>query len=116
MLLLMNSKNNNAKKDICLAYSQGNKSAYPVNVESMVRYLSLMYNMKKVNNPRNKKGDKNGKNVDESKSEDKDNNNTGTAGAHIGEITTSQDSSALTNRSSIGAYVSDTAKPDVRLA
>ena len=27
MHLLMNSKNNNAKKDLCLAYSQGNKSA-----------------------------------------------------------------------------------------
>ena len=54
MLLLTNSKKKNAKKNLCLAYSQGNKLAYPVNVESMARYLLLMYNIKSVNNPCNK--------------------------------------------------------------
>ena len=39
MPLLLNSKNDNAKKDLCLAYSQGNKTAYPFNLESMARYL-----------------------------------------------------------------------------
>ena len=52
MLLLMNSKNNNAKKDLCLAYSQGNKLAYSLNVESIAR----VYNIKSVNNPYNKRG------------------------------------------------------------
>ena len=42
MLLLMNSKNNNAKKDLHLAYSQGNKLAYPLNLESIARYLLLI--------------------------------------------------------------------------
>ena len=61
MLLLLNSKNYNAKKDLRLAYSQRSKTAYPLNLESMARYLSSMYSMKSTNNPRNKKGDKNGK-------------------------------------------------------
>ena len=86
MLLFMNSKNNNAKKDLCLAYSQGNKFVYPLDVRSMVRYLLLMYNIKSVNNHCDKKGDKNGKKGDEPKSEYKDNNNQGIAGAHIGKI------------------------------
>ena len=34
MLLLMNSKNDNTKKDLCLLYSHGNKSAYPVSAEA----------------------------------------------------------------------------------
>ena len=93
----MNLKNDNTQKDLLLAYSQGNIIAYPVNAESMARYLSLMYNIKNINNPRDKKGDKNGKKGDESKSEDKDNNKIGTAGAHVGGITTPQDSSAPSN-------------------
>ena len=56
MLFLMNSKNDNAKKDLCLPYAQGNRSAYPVTVESMARFLSSQYNIKTVNNPCNKKG------------------------------------------------------------
>ena len=56
MLLLLNSKNDNAKKDLSLAYKQGNKTAYPLNLESMVRYLSSMYSIKSANNPRHKKG------------------------------------------------------------
>ena len=47
-----------------------------------------MYTIKSVNNPRDKKGDKNGKKDDETKSENKDNNITGTTGAHVGETTT----------------------------
>ena len=64
-------------------HTQGNHSAYPENVESMARFLSLQYNIKTVNNPRDKKGDKNGKKGDETKSEDKNNSNTGTTGAYV---------------------------------
>ena len=42
MLLLMNSKNDKAKKDLRLSYSQGNKSSYPVSAEAMARYLSTI--------------------------------------------------------------------------
>ena len=82
----------------------------------MARYLLLQYNIKNVNNPWDKKGDKNRRKGNKSKSEDEDNNNTGTAGAHVGEITTPQDSSTPSNGSSIGAHVSDVVKPDIRLA
>ena len=43
MLYLMNLKNKNAKKDLCLAYSQGNNTTYPTNIESAARYLSTQY-------------------------------------------------------------------------
>ena len=49
MLLLMNSKNDNAKKDLRLLYSQGNKSAYAVSAEAM----STQDSNKAPNNPRN---------------------------------------------------------------
>ena len=84
----MNSKNNNAKKDLPLAYSQGNKVAYPLNLESMARYLSSMHSIKSAIDPCDQKGDKNGKKGDEPKSEDKENDNTGTPDAHVGETTT----------------------------
>ena len=34
-LYLMNSKNKQAKKDLSLAYSQGNMTAYSTNIEAM---------------------------------------------------------------------------------
>ena len=40
ILLLLNLKKDNAKKDLRLAHSQGNKAAYPLNLESVARYLS----------------------------------------------------------------------------
>ena len=39
----MNSKKDNAKKDLCLAYSQGNKTAYSLSIEAMARYMSTQY-------------------------------------------------------------------------
>ena len=39
MLLSMNSKNDAAKKDLRLFYSQGNKKAYPETAEAMTRCL-----------------------------------------------------------------------------
>ena len=46
MPLLMNSKNDNAKKDLCLAYSHGNKSACPLTAKTMARYMSKQYHNK----------------------------------------------------------------------
>ena len=104
MLPLMNLKNYNAKKDLRFAYSQGNISAYPLDIESMARYLLLMYNIKNVNNPRNKKGNKNWKKGDEPKSEDKDNNNTSTTG--WGNYNVSRFNCSYSSKgSSIGAHV-----------
>ena len=40
MLLLLKSNNDNAKKDLCLLHSQGNKSAYSPTAKVMARYLS----------------------------------------------------------------------------
>ena len=77
------------------------------------RFLSLQYNIKTVNKLRNKEGDKNRKKGDETKSEDKDNSNTGTAGVHVGETTTPQDASTPSNGSSIGAHISNVTEPVV---
>ena len=113
MFSLMNLKNKIAKKDLRLAFAQGTHSAYPEIIESMARFLSSKYNIKTANNHCYKVGDKNGKKGYETKSEDKDNNNTGTTGVHVGETTTPQDSSKPSDRSSIGAHISDVTKPDV---
>ena len=43
MLFLMNSKNEIAKKDLRLAYSQGTNTVCPSNIEEMARYLSTQY-------------------------------------------------------------------------
>ena len=40
MLYLINLKNKLVKKDLRLAYSQGNNTAYPPNIKSIARYLS----------------------------------------------------------------------------
>ena len=115
MLLLMNSKNDAAKKDLRLLYSQGNKKAYPETVKSMARYLSTQYNNKSTNNPRNKKGRRNPKKSEDSKPEDSDTTTSGTAGAHI-EGTTPQDSTAPSEVASIGAHVSETSQRTFRPA
>ena len=82
MIFLMNSKNKTAKKDLRLAYSQGNSTAYPTNIKAMARYLSTQYpNNNPTNQRRGKKGDE--KKGDESKSEDKDSITSGTAGTHV---------------------------------
>ena len=114
----MNSKNKSAKKDLRLAYAQGNHSAYPYTIETNPRFQLLQQKNKNVNlnnNPHDKKGDKNRKKGDEAKSEDKDNNNAGTAGVYIGEMAASQNTSTTSNRSSIGTHVSDVTKPNVQL-
>ena len=107
MLLLMNSKNDAAKKDLCLLYSQGNKKAYPETAKLMARYLSTQYNNKVPNNPRDKKRDRNSKKGDDSKPDNSNTTTSGTAGAHVGEATAPQDSTASSKGASIGAHVSE---------
>ena len=58
MLFLINSKNANVKKDLPLAYSQENMTAYPSTTKGMARYLSTQYPNKNLANQRDsKKGD-----------------------------------------------------------
>ena len=93
MLFLMNLKNNIAKKDLRLAYSQGNNIAYPTNIGKMARYLSTQYpDNKPANQGGSKKGDK--KKGNNSKSEDKDSNIGGTTGVHVEDATTTEESTA----------------------
>ena len=40
MLFLTNLKNKTAKKDLRLAYSQGNSTAYPTDIEAIARCIS----------------------------------------------------------------------------
>ena len=103
----MNLKNKNAKKDLCLAYSQGNMSVYPPTIKGMARYLSTQYpNNKPANQCNSKKGDKNKGN--NPKSKDKDSNMGGTAGAYVEDTTTTEESTAPSGGASIGAHVSET--------
>ena len=53
----------------------------------------------------------NSKKGDNSKSEDKDSTTTGTAGTHVGEVTTPQDSTAPSKGVRIGAQVSEMSQP-----
>ena len=57
MFYLMNSNNEKGKKNLCLAYSQGNMTAYPPNIKAMAQYLLTQYLNNKPANQRNgKKG------------------------------------------------------------
>ena len=107
MLFLMNSKNETAKKDLSLAYFQGNSTTYPINIEAMARYLSTQYsNNKLVNQRGGKKGNK--KKGDELKPEDKDSITGNTAGAHVENTTTTKESTPPKGTPNIGAHVSET--------
>ena len=102
----MNSKNDNAKKDLRLVYSQGNKTAYPPTIEAMARYMSTQYPNKISGRQRKgKKGDINGKKGNNSKFKDKDSNTAGTAGAHIGDTTTPEESTAHSGGASISGHI-----------
>ena len=107
MIYLMNSKNENAKKDLSLTYSQGNNTVYPTNIKSTVRYLSTKYpNNKPTNQRGGNKGNK--RKWDDPKSEDKDSSAGGTAGAHIEDTTTNEDTTAPSGEASLGAHTSET--------
>ena len=43
LFYLMNSKNKNAKRDLCLAYSEGNITAYSPTIKGMTKCLSTQY-------------------------------------------------------------------------
>ena len=69
-------KEQDSQEDLPLAYSQGNHTAYPTNIESAARYLTTQYpNIKSGNQQKSKQ-----KKADDPKSEEKDNATTGTAG------------------------------------
>ena len=111
MLFLMDLKNNNANKDLHLAYSQGNKTAYSLSVKAIARYMSTQYPNKNPGCQCNgKKGDRYRTKEHNPKSKEKDNNAIGTTGAHVGEVTTPEDSIAPSGRSSIGTHVSEATK------
>ena len=82
----MNSKNEIVKKDLCLAYSQGNYPAYLIDIKAAAWYLSTQYPSNKLGNQRKNKQRKG----DDPKFEDKDNNTGDTAGAHIEDTTTNK--------------------------
>ena len=104
MLYLINSKNELAKKELHLAYSQGNNDNYPPNIKPMARYLSSQYsNNKPAHQHRGKKEDK--KKGDDSKSENKDSNTGGTAVAHVEDTTTTEEYTASSRGSSRGDHV-----------
>ena len=107
MLYLINLKNKHAKKDLCLAYSQGNMIAYSTNIKEMARYLSTQYPNNKPANQRNgKKGDKN--KGGDLKSEDKDSIMRDTTDAHVEDTTTTEETTAPSGGASIGAHVLET--------
>ena len=107
MLYLMNLKNKNTKKDLRLAYSQGDNTTYPTNIKSMARYLSTQYpNNKPTNQRGGNKGNK--RKGNDPKSEDKGSNTGGTTGAHIEDTTTNEDTTTPSRGASLGAHVSET--------
>ena len=100
----MNSKNEMAKKDLQLTYSQGNQTAYPTNIESAAWYLTTQYpNIKSGKQRKNQQ-----KKADDPKSEEKDNATTGTTGAHVEDSATSQDNTAPRGEANLGAHVLET--------
>ena len=113
MIYLMNSKNKNIKKDLRLAYFQGNYTAYPPYNKVAVWYLSTQYpNNKPANQHGSNKG--NGRKVDDTKSEDKDSITGGTAGAHVENTTTNENNTAPSRGASLGAHISETSQATPR--
>ena len=103
-MFIVNSKNEIAKKDLQLAYSQRNQAVYPTDIESAARYLTTQYsNIKSGNQQKNKK-----KKAGDPKFEDKDNAMTGTAVAHVEDSTSSQDNTAPSGEANLGAQVLET--------
>ena len=73
----------------------------------MARYMSTQYLNKNIDQRSSKKGDRNRKKGDDPKSKEKNNNATGTVGAHVWDVITPKDS---TSGSSIGTHVSEATK------
>ena len=64
---------------------------------------------------KDKKGNRNEKKEDDSRSRDKDNNTTGTAGAHVGDVTTPKNSTAPSREVSIDIHVLEATEQPSRL-
>ena len=106
----MNSKNEIAKKDLHLAFSQGNCILYSTDIKAAVRYLSTQYpNNKPTNHRKNKQ-----RKGDDPKSEDKDNTTSDTTGAHVKDTTTNKETTAPSGGASLGAHVSETSQATSR--
>ena len=102
----MNPKNEIANKDLCLAYSQENYTAYLADIEATAWYLSTQYpNNKSGNQHKNKQ-----RKGDDPKSEDKDNITGDTAGTHVEDTTTNEDTTTPSGGASLGAHVSETSQ------
>ena len=70
--------------------------------------MSTQYPSKNPGHQRkDKNDDRNGKKGDDPKSENKDNNTTGTASAHVGDVATPEDSTTHSRGASIDALVSE---------
>ena len=115
----MSSKNETAKKDLCLAYSQGNHTAYPPNIKAAARCLSNQYpNTKPANqrksNKENKNKNKNKRTGDDTKSEDKDSNTGGTAGVHVEDTSTKENTTTPSRGASLDTHVSETSQATSR--
>ena len=54
MIFIMNSKNEITKKDLLLAYSEGNHTVYPTNIEMAAWYLTTQYPSIKSGNQQKK--------------------------------------------------------------
>ena len=94
-----------------MAYSQGNKTADPLSIKAMTRYMSTKYpNKNSGHQHKGKKGDRNREKENDPSSEDQDNNATDITGAHIVDVTTPEDSTAPSGGASIGAHVSKVTK------
>ena len=91
------------QKDLRLAYSQGNYTAYPADIEAAAWYLSTQYpNNKPANQRKNKQ-----RKGDDSKPEDKDNITGGIAGAHVEDNTTNENTTPPSGGDSLGAHDSE---------
>ena len=104
----MNSKNNSAMENLCLAYLVGNKSAYSLSAKEMDKYMSTQYpNKISCHQCQGKNGDRNRKKGDDHKLEDTDDNAIDTATSHIGDVTAPEDSTASSHGSNSAAHVSE---------
>ena len=102
----MNSKNEITKKNIQLAYSQRNHTAYLTNIKTAAWYLTTQYPNIKPSNQQQQQQQK----ADDPKSEDKDNATTGTAGAHVQDTKTNKETTAPNGEASLGTHVSETSQ------
>ena len=100
----MNSKNEITKKDLRLAHSQGNHTPYPIDIETAAWYLATQYPNIKSGNQRKKQKQK----ADDPQSEHKDNVTPGTAGAHVENNTTKEETTTPNREINLGAHVSET--------